>query len=307
MSVYITETRVVMGYTPKELVSPFLFPELKVSGSPIEMRKFGDEMFKRWHTKRARLADSNVAGTGGVSYIPVTLLPRDLVKKIDKEHTPTRELDLAAKRLGPEAKRAVELDAEVDNRDRLYDVDNWPTGHKVVLSGTDQFTDFTNSDPENVFDTAIETIRKKTGEKPNFCLLPGDVFNVLKKHPKMKTIYTTGETEYATIERLQKKLGIERIEVPYCMVLDESDPANPIKVDIWSTHIVIAYVNPNPSPNREEMSFGYRYRENGYPKMDDESKEIDPKIHIGRRFADKFDDFVTCQEAGYLIRDTILK
>lgn len=303
MSKYLTLTRVVLGFQPKGYVSTAIFPEITVQGSPFECKRFGKEMFKRQHTKRAELANSNISDSSKIFYDNYKLQPRDCVKEVDKEHTPTNELQDKISRLPVAAKEAVLMDIEIDNAERLTNINNYPTGNKITLSGTDQFNDFTNSTPQQVIDASCFAISKKIGNRPNVMILPEDVFQVIKWHPQLKIASTlTGQSQAATLQHLQDKFSIEKIVIASSLTLNES--TNEFDF-IFSKDIILAYVNPNPQPSKEEMSFGYRFREQGYPFVDDDIAGIDKTKKEARRYNDKFDDIIICGEAGYLVKGAV--
>jgi len=56
----------------------------------------------------------------------------------------------------------------------------------VTLSGTDQWTDKTNSDPLDDIRTAIATVKAATGKRPNTMALGEKAFDALKDHPDIR-------------------------------------------------------------------------------------------------------------------------
>lgn len=301
MPQYITLKRVVQGYEPPGMISPRIFPEIQVQGTPLEYKKFGKEMFKQYMSRRAMFAASNVAGIGKPDYLYVRLEPRDQIRRYDKEHEPTNEQPDKVQ-MTKEAKAGVYLDIEIENATRLFNAANHPTGHKIVLSGTDQFSDFTNSQPIEVIDDGMQVVSGKIGKVPNKMLLPRDVFFKIKRHPQLEIKSLTGQETAATIEYLQERFQIEEIIIADSLKLNET--TNQFE-NIWSKHILLLYVNPNPKPNVREMSFGYRLREKGYPKVDDDIPGIDKTKITAVRFNEKCEDVILAAEAAYFIQDAI--
>lgn len=305
MSKFITLTRIVQGYSdPNFTTSDILFPPINnVQGSPLQVKKFGDEVFMRFVTRRAELAGSNIGDTGDSDYLYFKLAPRDFAKQFDKEHAPTHDVTDKSASLAKNAKLTVWMDREVENAERLLNPANYPTGHKIALSGTDQFGDYTNSDPVKVVDAGAQVVKGKIGRKPNTLVIPDDVFQILRWHPKLANVHPiTGDTEPADIARLKAKFDIERIEIADGLVLDEDLGK---RVPIWSKSLLYFYVNPSPTPTEQELSFGYCFRQKGYPFVDDEVEGIDKtKIEV-KRYNDKFEDVILCAEAAYLIQNAI--
>lgn len=301
MPQYITLKRVALGYEPPEFISHRIFPEITVPGTPLEVKKFGKEMFKQYMSRRAMFAASNVVRMGKPDYLYVRIEPRDQVRMFDKEHEPTTEQPDKVQ-MTKEAKFGVTLDIEIDNATRLFDVNNYPTGHKITLSGTDQFSDFTNSQPIEVVDEGKQAVSGKIGKEPNVMVLPKDVFNIIKRHPELEIKSLTGQETAATIERLKERLEIEDIVIGASLKLNET--TNQFE-QIWSTDILLLYVNPNPKPNVKEMSFGYRLRQKGYPFVDDDIEGLDKTKITAVRYNEKCEDVILAAEAAYFINEAI--
>jgi len=301
MPSYITLTKLALGYEPPETISGQIFPTITVEGSPIEIKKFGKELFKRYMTRRGMFAASNVAKTNRPDYIYVKLEPRDFVVEFDREHEPTNEQP-DKEHMTKEAKGAVFLDVEADNGERLLNPENFPTGNKSLLSGTDKFTDFVNSQPLEVVDAGKDVIADKIGKEPNLMVIPKNVLTRIIRHPQLEIKSLTGQITAATVEYLKERFQIENILIGRSLKLNES--TNEF-VPIWSTHIALMYRNPNPNPSVREMSFGYRLQQKGYPFIDDDIEGIDKKKIEAVRYNDKFEDVVLCAEAGYLIQNAI--
>ena len=72
---------------------------------------------------------------------------------------------------------------------------NYPTGNKVTLSGTSQWSDYSGtSDPCADIETAKEAVRAKIGKRPNTVAMGAAVWAKLRLHPKI-------------IDRIRDRLG----------------------------------------------------------------------------------------------------
>ena len=290
-----------LGYEPPEFISQRIFPGIKVPGTPLELKKFGKEMFQQYMSRRAMFAASNVAEMGKPDYLYVRIEPRDQVRRFDKEHEPTNTQPDKVQ-MTKEAKFGINLDIEIDNATRLFDIDNYPTGHKITLSATDQFSDLTNSQPIEVIDEGKQVVSRKIGKDPNLMVLPKDVFNVIKRHPELEIKSLVGQETAATIERLKERFEIEDIVLGTSLKLNETTNAFEY---IWSTDILLLYVNPSPKPSVKEMSFGYRLRQEGYPFVDDDIEGIDKTKIEAIRYNEKCEDVILAAEAAYFINEAI--
>ena len=61
--------------------------------------------------------------------------------------------------------------------------------NNTTLSGTSQWSDYTNSDPIAAIDDAKESVRKASAKKPNSIFMSRPVFVKLKRHPKVIALF----------------------------------------------------------------------------------------------------------------------
>lgn len=67
-----------------------------------------------------------------------------------------------------------------------YQLDfNMPAAHKITLSGTDLWSDTTNSDPNKDLDDWAELILRASGKNPTDAIMSMNVWNAYKNHPKV--------------------------------------------------------------------------------------------------------------------------
>jgi hypothetical protein len=298
---YVTLTKIVRGFRPNKFISDKILPLIMVDGSPLKLKTFGKEMFKLYQTLRAKYADSNILRVEPGGELLVELKVRDAVGLIDKEYEATKELKELEIRAAKKGQEAILLNLEVINAAMIQDAASYPTGNKITLSGTDQWNDYTNSTPvKDVYD-GKQAVSSKIGEEPNTMVLPKDVFDVIIWHPELKTVHpVTGQSQPATLETLKARFGIDNILLGNSKKLDE---ANDVFESIWTKDVELLYVNPNPNPNEEDVSFGYRFRQKGYPYVDD--YEANKGKVEGRRSNDKVSDVILGSSAGYIIKAAI--
>jgi hypothetical protein len=301
MSASIVLTRIVRGYKPNQTITDKVIPEIPVDGSPITIKTFGPEMYQLYETLRAKYADSNIIRVEKSGEITVTLEPRDAVGVIDKEHEATKDLSELESRAAKKGKEVVILGLENHIAGVLRDPDTYPTGNKVTLSGTSQWNDLANSTPiEDVF-AAKKAISGKVGVDPQTMIIPLDVFETIIWHNQLKTINPlTGQYQPATIETLKARFGLENIVIGKAMYYDKTTSTFN---RLWEKDVVIMHLNQSPTPNEEDVSMLYRFRQKGYPYVDEH--EVNKGKVDGRRYNDKVVDVVIGPSAGYLIKAAI--
>ena len=169
------------------------------------------------------------------------------VRILDKREYPIdyRESDEAAFPLEAHATNVVtegiQLRREKQCADLAQNAANYATGNKIVLSGNDQFTDGTNSDPEGVISDAKSSVRKKIAKDPNTMVIPQVSWDVMKRHPKLRELLATTSKRLVRKEDLQDIFEIENIVIAASYYAsDDTDEF----VELWQDNIVLAYVPP---------------------------------------------------------------
>ncbi len=121
--------------------------------------------------------------------------------------------------------------------------------NNTTLSGTDQWSDYTNSDPIADIDNAKEVVRKASGKEPNSIMLSQDTFVVLKRHPKVleqfkNTVFVTEKMLKDTI--LKDVLWFDNVYIGKSQFDDINlqswvlESGNDL-VDVWTKMALIFY------------------------------------------------------------------
>lgn len=253
-------TQLAYGYHNSEHVGEILMPIVEIDKEAGKIPKFGRESFRVRSTVRQPRAGSNEITPEDIGAIDVVLDEHDLAFPVDYREEHEAAFALKSYALGV-VQDGISLVREKQIADLVYDDIKYATSNKVALTGTDKFSD-PSSDPFAVFDKAIMAVKRSIGHKPNSCVIPEDVFEVLKIHPKLieKIKYVQkGILDEAALAAL---LGIPNLAIGSAVTADALDNLT----DIWSKHVVLAYV-PTKEANRRrviyEPSFGYTVRRKG--------------------------------------------
>lgn len=135
---------------------------------------------------------------------------------------------------------------------------NYASGHTVTLSGTTQWSDYTNSTPISDLKTAREAIGFDTFKTPNVMIAGNLVANMLEDHPtflnRMKTTNLAVNNDLDAIGRLTGLPTITR-----ATAVKNSAAAGQAQTFayMWGKDVVIAYV-PD-SPGRNTPAYGYEF------------------------------------------------
>ncbi|WP_221800450.1 major capsid protein [Oceanobacter mangrovi] len=294
-------TQLAIGYGNNMFgAAEALFPLVETDKEGGKIPKFGMDHFRIYSTERALRAKSNRIQPSDVGSVDVVLDEHDLEYPIDYREESESAFPMRAHGTNM-VTQGIQLRREKYCADMAQNPANYAASNKITLSGTSQFTDGTNSDPEGVVDDGKESIRKAIAKDANTMVIGPSSWKVLKRHPKIRELLSTATKRLVRLEDLQDIFEIENILIGKAVWAP--DAATTVS-DLWSDNIVLAYV-PKAQANMErslyEPSFGYTLRRKGGLVMD--SRTEDGKIELVRQ-TDIYRPYLLGATAGYLISDT---
>lgn len=297
-------TNVALGHSNSALVGRYLFPEVSVDSLAVTIPTYGKDHFRIYNTERALRGKQKLLDPTNYNKLDVNLHEHGLGYPVDR-----RELEAAgSQKLNLEiygtklVKDAIDLGDEVRIADLVQDLNNFPTGNKVTLSGDDLWDDV-DSKPINQIDVAKEAIRKKTGKYPNVMIIGHDSFNTLKLHKQITdSIYGVNKPGVPNIEQLQELLRIE-IHVGSSQYIQEATGEE--FQNVWGDNAILAYSpkNGQGKGNMFEPAFGYKFNYKGLPSVKSywQDNAEDVWIIDGRTYSATA---LLMGTAGYLIKNT---
>jgi hypothetical protein len=192
----------------------------------------------------------------------------------------------------------LKLKQEKQCADLVQNPDNYPTGNKIILSGTSKFTDYTNSDPVGVIEDAKDAIAGRIAQDPNTMVMGHETWKKLKRHPQIQELISNNQNKIITLNFLKEIFEIPNIVIGRSVFVDEQ--GNFVK--IWGDNIVLAYVPTLSTRTEFDPSFAYLIRKKNALNIDEYRKEGNKLRYI--RATDIYTPFVVGTDAGYLISDT---
>jgi hypothetical protein len=292
-------TQIAWGYKNAQMVADAIFPPVTVTKEGGKIPKFDKEAFKLSKTERALRAMSNRMQPGDRTTIDYVLTEHDLEYPMDY-----REI---AEDVFPHEKRATKtvqdkimLRNEKDRADLAQNLANYPTGNKVTLSGTSQFT-HADSTPIVTVEAGKDAVRSKIGFRPNVMLMGALTFGALKFHPKLIEKIKYSQKGIVTLDLMKELFEMDDIVVGEAVYATDAG----VMTDIWSDVLILAYVPTaakSGNGSYEEPAFAYTLRKKGYPQVDTRD-ENGGKLRLVRN-TDNLTSKIVGSEAGYLIYDT---
>lgn len=231
----------------------------------------------------------------------------DLARAISQFQDPGLNIEQAIPRFLEELEL---IDIETRFCDAVDDTATHDSGdNAVTLSGTSQWSDYTNSDPALDVVAGREKIRQDVQRYPNWAWMSPAVYAKLMYHPKiLNSIKYTGRS-YATVEDLKAIFQIENIVLAAGQKNTAAYGATDSLGDIWGKDFYMVWSDPNPS--LLTIPFGWHASRplEGYPSLRRavERKYDDVKtMDMWRvRYSKTFHDVAMADGASYLIKSCI--
>ena len=295
-------TSIALGFSNPAFVGMNLFPFVPVSLRGGKVIEFNKDNFKTVDAVRAPGAATKriSVGFGSQDFVLIDL-------SLDAQ-VPREEVEEASKGPGVDLQKIAINDVqellgralEIEQAGIARNAANYAAANKVTLGGGARLNDAATN-PLPIFETAKKAIRVRIGQNPNTIMMPPDVLSALRQNPFVQdqVKYTGSGAPTAakvTLPMLEEYLGIAKIIVCESVVLNETtDDLD----DIWGKDVVIAWVNPTATNNRQP-NFGYTYRLKGYPIVEATYYEQSSKSWING-YTDSRQPKITMADAAYLI------
>lgn len=291
-------SNVSKAYQNEMYVADMLLPGFKVAKEAGKYYQYDKAKFRRNTTKRAAGAKANEVEYG-LSTASFTTEDHAL-----KEKTPWEIIRQADSALNPEmdaAENVTEqllIDKEVGLATSMADTAILTAN--TTLSGTSQWSDFTNSDPIGDIRAGVVVVQKAIGRKPNTLVLGKEVYDKLIDHPDIveRVKYSLGAA--VTPELLARIFDVGRVLIAEAIYNTATEGASDSMSYIWGKHAWLIYITPAPRLRSITLGFTFKYEDRKVKKWDDEDAEA-RFVRVNENYVQKF----VAVEAAYLIKNAV--
>lgn len=147
----------------------------------------------------------------------------------------------------------VELDREVRSAGLVFNANTYGASNKVTLSGTSQFSDFTNSDPIGVITTGLDAMIMRG----NVMVIGRPAFTKLAMHPKIvkAVLGNAGDSGIATRKQIADLFELEDVLVGEAFVNNARKGQAVTLSRTWGKHLSLIYRNKTAT-TRSGATFG---------------------------------------------------
>lgn len=299
-------TAISVAYTNPELIADQVMPRVPVNAQAFEYMLFpAGEAFTVPDTRVGRTsAPTQVEFTGSktpgstVNYALDVPIPND-----DLENAKT----LGGKYKPKERSTAlvtdlIALDREVRVANAVFNTNNYASGNKSTLSGTTQWSDFSNSDPT----TAILNAFDGMVMRPNVGVIGQLVATKLKTHPKVIQAFYGNSASYGVVplQFIAELLGLQKILVGQAFV-NSAKPGQTVSLArAWGKHAAFLRIDPNADTGRG-VTFGLTAQWGSRVAGEINDPDIGMNGGVRIRVGESVAELVTATDLGYFFQNAI--
>lgn len=292
-------SEVAQGYRNADMVGLNLFPYVPVMQRGGKIIAFGKEDFALYNTQRAPGANTKRIQFGyaaGNYTLEQHALEAVAPWELQQEASVVAQVNLANMAVR-KVQNIIALRLEKAQADIATTAASYAASNKTTLSGTSQWSDYSGtSNPSKDIETAKEAIRAQIGRRGNTVLLSAQAFKACKQHPAIiDRIKYTGR-DVVTTDLLASLWDVDRVVVGDAVYTD----ATGTLTDVWGKFVVVAYTNLGSVADFGEPTYGYTYRLDGAPFVEEGYADKNAKSDI-YPVTDEVSPVLTAPLSGYLI------
>lgn len=189
----------------------------------------------------------------------------------------------------------------------IQNLNNYAAERRTTLSGTSQFSDYTNSDPIGVIKAGCEATLVYV---PNTVVMGRSVWSKLSSHPKIVNAVKGNITNAGIVTRQQfqelfSDYGITQVLVGDAYYNTAKPGQNVSLARAWGKHISLLYVNPLAQPEAGGITFGltaqYGSRISG--RIVDEDVGLQGGVRI--RTGERVKELIIAKDVGYFVQNAV--
>lgn len=295
------------GYIPSGYVSEAAFANIPVAQLSGKLGKYSDSHLRLENTLMAGEAMAKrvkAISRTNASYLVERhglegVVTDDDYRNVEKPFDAERDEAIGLSTL-------LWIDKEKELADMLGTAANYSVGNKVQLSGTSQYSDYTNSNPIANFKDARNGVRTDAGFFPDLVIMNAATANTLAYHPGILTAlgFTQNRAGQLSQMELAKAMGVERLLISEAQYNSAKEGQTSSRADILGKHIVFAKAPMKPA--MYQVSMGYYITLAGeMPRQVYKYAINNPPGATGIIVQDSYDFMIVNYDFGYLIEDAI--
>ncbi len=264
-------SNVSIGYKNEQYIAEQIFPVMPVKKQQGKYYVYDKAMWRQNNTRRAPGSGANTVEYG---LSTASFYAEDHALK---EKVPFEIIDQADAALKPEmdatenVTEMLMVDAEIALATLM--VSGAGLTQSTTLSGTSQWSDYTNSDPLGDVTTGVQTVQKAIGRKPNTLVLGQETFDTLVEHPDIVEKIKYSQLGVTTEDLLARVFHVNKVLVGSAIKNSSIEGASDDLGYIWGKHAWLIYIAPTKRLKQPTFGWTFTYENRKVRKWDDVDKQ----------------------------------
>lgn len=219
------------------------------------------------------------------------------------DSVPNEDIENAPQNYNPVNKAAeyitalLELDREQRVASAVFNASNYAAANKSTLSGTTQWSDFTNSNPIGAIMTALDACVMR----PNIMVLGRAVYTQLVQHPKIIKAWlgNAGDAGVANASALANLFELDAVLVGESFVNSAKKGQATSLARVWGKYCALLYRDSVATASRG-TTFGFTAQFGTRIAGSFEDKDVGMRGGLRVRVGESVKEVVTATDLGYL-------
>lgn len=257
-------TAIALAYSNRAYIADQVLPRVPVNSREFKWLQFNRaELFTIPETMVGRKGVPNEVQFGGTEvagfvrdYGLDDVIPNDDITSAPASYDPIgRAVEGVAE--------LIALDREKRVADLVFNSNTYPAANRTTLSGTDQWSDYTNSDPYSAIMAALDGMLMR----PNTAVIGRLAWSKLRVHPKITAALApssngNSSTSNAAGAPASAQAVADLLEIDNLLVgeswVNTAKPGQTASISrVWGKHIAFMHLNPVASIRGNAITFGY--------------------------------------------------
>ncbi|OJW18785.1 MAG: hypothetical protein BGO51_15555 [Rhodospirillales bacterium 69-11] len=174
----------------------------------------------------------------------------------------------------------------------------------TTLSGTSQWSDYSNSNPISDVRTAKQTIHESIYVDPNVLVLGKQVYDKLVDHPAVIERVKYSQLGIASPDLLARLFDVERVIIAAAGKNTAAEGQTDSMSYIWGKNAILAYINPRIGQKTITLGRTYQWKQRQAERLrgTDEEDRKGTYIRVGNHY---YDMNLVSASAGYLVKNVV--
>lgn len=190
---------------------------------------------------------------------------------------------------------------------QVFNLNTYAADKRITLSGTSQWSDYTNSDPITAIKTGMESTLVYT---PNTMVFGRQVWSKISSHPRVVNAVKGNVTNAGIVSREQflelfAGEGITRILVGDAFYNTAKPGQTPTLSRAWGRHLALLHLNPMATVEQGGITFGFTAQYGSRIAGQQEDPDIGLQGGTRVRTGERVRELVVAKDVGYFFQNAV--